>query len=126
VLQFFSSSFRKGQGVEYEIQFLTQNGREILETCKSNTMQRRQQIDESPRSTPVNDECRDVTESSSSLGLSDRSRSRSCSGRSQTVSTTSTMNSEKYTEESDNHSERSNVSESERTLEGEKPSLLCS
>ena len=123
----FTLLFRKGQGAESEIQFLTQNGREILETCKSNTMQRRQLIDESPRSTPVNGEHSGVTESSSSFGLSDRSRSRSCSGRSQTVSTTSTVNSEKYTEESDNHSdEHSNVSESEGTLEGEKPFLLRS
>lgn len=39
-----------------EFQFLTRNGREILETVKSKTKQRRQTIDdESPRYSPVDD-----------------------------------------------------------------------
>lgn len=84
---------RKGQTRESEFQFLTQEGREILETVKSNTRQRSRLIDESPRSTPVHYD-RDATESSSSYGIPD-GRSRSCSGRSQTarseISTTSTM-----------------------------------
>ena len=107
----FKSSFsfgRRGQGAENELQFLTLNGREILETVKQNTRQRTRLIDESPRSTPVNDD-RDATESSSSFGGFNDSRSRSCSGRSQTarseVSTTSTVHSEKYSDELSNESE---------------------
>eukprot|EP00111_Clytia_hemisphaerica_P018671 TCONS_00055192-protein len=116
---------RRGQGAENELQFLTLNGREILETVKQNTRQRTRLIDESPRSTPVNDD-RDATESSSSFGGFNDSRSRSCSGRSQTarseVSTTSTVHSEKYSDELSNESE----SESDVTLRDQplKASLL--
>ncbi|XP_057291264.1 uncharacterized protein LOC130613919 [Hydractinia symbiolongicarpus] len=68
---------RTSQTTEGEFQFLTQNGRAILETVKSRIKQRSRNNEDSPRSSPVEE----VANSNSSFGV-EASRSRSCSGRS--------------------------------------------
>ena len=85
---------RTSLATEGEYHFLTENGREILETVKNHTKQRSRNHDDSPRSSPLGAA---VTSSNLSFGI-DLSRSRSCSAVSHNSRQSTSDSSNKSTE----------------------------